>query len=77
MNGIGGERLYTVIRDFILLILTRYVWFTSLGLMDFFFNFRRLVINYFLKTLRTHNAYTYKFVFCEFLNLFNIFGKFR
>merc|ERR1719322_1479185 len=36
---------------------------------------RRLVVNYFLKTLRTHNAYTYKFVFCEFLNLFNIFGQ--
>jgi len=36
---------------------------------------RKLVVNYFLRTLRTHNGYSYKFIFCEFLNLFNIFGQ--
>ena len=37
---------------------------------------RRLVIvNYFIRNIRKHNMYVYKFYFCEFLNLVNIIGQ--
>ena len=33
---------------------------------------RQSVVNYFLRTFRTHNSYVYKFLACEVLNLVNI-----
>ena len=36
---------------------------------------REVIVNYIHMNLRTHNEYVYKFVFCEFLNLVNIFGQ--
>jgi len=36
---------------------------------------REVIVNYIHRNLRTHNEYVYKFVFCEFLNLVNIFGQ--
>jgi len=33
---------------------------------------RQSVVNYFLRTFRSHNSYVYKFLFCEVLNLVNI-----
>ncbi|XP_023329396.1 innexin inx2 isoform X2 [Eurytemora carolleeae] len=38
-------------------------------------NKRALIVNYFLRTLRTNNMYVFKFLGCEFLNLINIFGQ--
>lgn len=36
---------------------------------------RSIIVNYVAKTVRTHNLYVYKFIFCEFLNLVNIIGQ--
>ena len=36
---------------------------------------RALICDYILRTLRTHNLYVYKFIFCEFLNLVNVIGE--
>jgi len=33
---------------------------------------RQAVVEYILRTFRTHNSYIYKFIFCEVLNLVNI-----
>ena len=33
---------------------------------------RQSVVNYFIRTFRTHNSYVYKFLFCEVLNLANV-----
>ena len=33
---------------------------------------RQAVVDYILRTFRTHNSYIYKFIFCEVLNLVNI-----
>ena len=33
---------------------------------------RQAVVKYILRTIRTHNSYIYKFIFCEVLNLVNI-----
>ena len=33
---------------------------------------RQSVVDYILRTFRTHNSYIYKFIFCEVLNLVNI-----
>ena len=38
---------------------------------------RNLLVNYFLRTIRTHNTYVFKFIFCEFLNLANIVFQVR
>jgi hypothetical protein len=32
-------------------------------------------VKYVVRTLRTHNLYVFKFIFCEFLNLVNIIGQ--
>ena len=34
---------------------------------------RSVIVDYILRNIRTHNIYIYKFIFCEFLNLVNIF----
>ena len=39
---------------------------------DTFKDKRKVVVDYFLRTFRTHNSYVYRFVFCEVLNLVNI-----
>nr|ACO10288.1 Innexin inx2 [Caligus rogercresseyi] len=36
---------------------------------------RLSVVHYFIRTKGTHNSYTYRFLFCEFLNLANIVGQ--
>lgn len=36
---------------------------------------RKLIVDYFMRTKKTHNAYVMKFLFCESLNLFNIIGQ--
>ena len=36
---------------------------------------REVIVKYIHRSLRTHNSYVYKFVFCEFLNLANICGQ--
>jgi len=36
---------------------------------------RTVITNYVVRNMRTHNMYTYKFIFCEFLNLVNIIGQ--
>ena len=33
---------------------------------------RQAVVQYILRTFRTHNSYIYKFIFCETLNLVNL-----
>ena len=33
------------------------------------------IVNYMVRSLRTHNLYVYKFVICEFLNMFNIMAQ--
>ena len=33
---------------------------------------RANVVDYFMRTFRTHNSYVFKFIFCELLNLVNI-----
>ena len=38
---------------------------------------RQSVVNYFLRTFRTHNPYVYKFLMCEVLNLVNILFQVR
>ena len=34
-----------------------------------------MLVKYFHRTLRTHNSYVFKFVFCEILNLVNILAQ--
>ena len=36
-----------------------------------------MLVKYFHRTLRTHNSYVFKFVFCEILNLVNILAQVR
>jgi len=38
---------------------------------------RKSIVNYFLRTNKTHNLYALKFVFCEFLNIVNILFQVR
>ena len=38
---------------------------------------RQAVVDYILRTFRTHNSYIYKFIFCEVLNLVNILFQVR
>ena len=38
---------------------------------------RQSVVDYILRTFRTHNSYIYKFIFCEVLNLVNILFQVR
>ena len=34
-----------------------------------------MVVEYLKKTVGKHNSYAYQFIFCEFLNLVNIFSQ--
>lgn len=45
---------------------------TTLDGTDKFTDQRKSVVDYFMRTFKTHNSYTFKFVFCETLNLVNM-----